>query len=86
MGRIVYVKVVNSLKPAHQYVNLDGERIGEIWREKIDIVDNTGHTAKKWRWFANRNQSIAHPEEANAFLCKPSYGSKDGAVDALGCV
>jgi hypothetical protein len=83
MGRIVYVKVINSCKPAHQYVNFDSERIGEIWREQVDTVDTKGRPVKKWRWFAFQSGWPAHPEGMDALSYKAGYGSKDKAVDAL---
>lgn len=83
MGRIVYIKVINSTKSAHQYVNLNSERIGEIWRDQIDIVDTKGHVIKKWRWFATQSDSGLLPENADTCSCNTAYGSKDKAVDAL---
>jgi hypothetical protein len=83
MGRIVYLKVPNSVKQAHQYVNHNGERIGEVWREQIDIIDVKGNSLKKWRWFASRDSSGVCIDEAGTLSCKIGYGSKDRAVDML---
>lgn len=83
MGRIVYVKVTNSGKPAHQYVNFDSERVGEIWREQVDVVDAKGNTTKRWRWFATQYISTDSSERAEATRCTTGYGSKDKAVDTL---
>lgn len=83
MGRIVYLKVPHSVKQAHQYVSFDGERIGEIWREQIDVIDVKGNSSKKWRWFASRDTSGICIDEAAASSSKTGYGSKDRAVDML---
>lgn len=87
MGRIVYIKVRDSGQNAHQFVNIEGRRIGEIWREQVDIVGGKSHPFKKWRWFAKAAGSLSE-------LCTNSespnvgtpYGTKDKAVDFLEAV
>lgn len=86
MGRIVYVKITRSCKEAHQYVTFDSERIGEIWREQVDLVDTKGKPLKRWRWFALPNHLGTQPDTAKAFNYTTGFGSKDKAVDALECL
>lgn len=83
MGCTVYVRVSQSAKVAHQYVNVGGERIGEIWREQVDLVDQKGYRVKKWRWFASKPPVEAAGSAEGGLLNQLGYGTKDRAVDAL---
>lgn len=83
MAKVVYIAVSNSGKGAHQYVHIDGERIGEIWREQLAIEVSQGFKGKKWRWFARQDGShLVLGAEVN-HQGKSGFGSKDSAVDAL---
>lgn len=55
--KVVYIRVSDSEKGAHQYVHINGECIGEIWREQLAIEDSQGIKGKKWRWFARQDGS-----------------------------
>lgn len=86
MSYIVYVKAPNSARNAHQYVQLRGQRIGELWREQVHIADRNGSFVRKWRWFAEPiASSMAGMKIDSGLLNKASdyYGTKDKAVDFL---
>ncbi len=83
MGRLVYVKVNQSEKGAHQYLQIDGVRVGDIWREHLRIKDAKGNQCEKWRWFARPEGITTVLGEAVSSTGDKGFGSKDRAVDAL---
>lgn len=83
MGRLVCVRVVESNKGAHQYVQIDGARIGEIWRTRLTVKDAKGNECEKWQWFARPVGSIVALGEDGSSDRDKGFGSKDKAVDAL---
>lgn len=85
MGYIVYIRIKGSGKSAHQYVSCQGVRIGEIWREQVDVVDPKGRRFRRWRWFATTLLHVAdgHLDLKGPQTVSTGFGTKDAAVDAL---
>lgn len=83
MGRLVYVRVEGSDKGAHQYVQIDGARIGEIWRGQLTIRDAKGNQCEKWRWFGRPMGTEVALGDNGSSTGDKGFGSKDKAVDAL---
>lgn len=48
---ICFCKIRRSRKSAHQWVEVDGIVVGEVWRELIRVRSD-GHSGQLWRWFA----------------------------------
>lgn len=82
MSYIVYDRIKGTDKGAHQYVVIDGIRIGEIWRQQVSRGTPDGRYVLKWRWFALSYRNSAQ-SEATSQLSSEGYGTKDKAVDAL---
>jgi len=49
MSYIVYDRINGTGKGAHQYVVIDGIRIGEIWRQQVSQETLGGRHVMKWR-------------------------------------
>lgn len=82
MSYIVYDRIKGTGKGAHQYVVIDGIRIGEIWRQQVSQAASGGRNVVKWRWFAQSYRNAGQPG-ASFPLSSEGYGTKDRAVDAL---
>lgn len=82
MSYIVYDRINGTGKGAHQYVVIDGIRIGEIWRQQVSQETLGGRHVMKWRWFALSYHNDAQPG-ASSPVSSDGYGTKDRAVDAL---
>ena len=89
MTIVCYSKVPGSTKSAHQYVDLNDQRAGEVWREQVTVtvskLTEPRRTALKWRWFAKpegESRILGRGDRA-AMLLGSGYASKDKATDAL---
>jgi hypothetical protein len=82
MSYVVYVRVTGSNKGAHQYVVIDGIKIGEIWRQQVSQSTSFGTRGLKWRWFAVSYRRLGLPSVPFE-LSSDGYGTKDKAIDAL---
>lgn len=82
MSYIVYDRIKGTSKGAHQYVVIDGIRIGEIWRQQVSQATSNGKYVLKWRWFAQSYRTGDQTSKSCA-VSPEGYGTKDKAVDAL---
>lgn len=89
MAIISYSKVKGSDKSAHQYVEIDDQRAGEVWREQVNVVvsklTEPRRMALKWRWFAKAegDSNVLGRGTRAAMILGPGFASKDKAVDEL---
>lgn len=78
-----------SVKSAHQEVSIDGRRVGEIWREQVNVVigklTDPRRMALKWRWFAKRDGDAGTLGRGTraAMLLGPGFKTKDAATAVL---
>lgn len=86
---MIFKSVAGSVKSAHQQVAIDGEKVGEIWREQVNVVvskfTEPRRMGLKWRWFAKRSGDAGTLGRGTrvAMLMGPGFKNKDAATAAL---
>jgi hypothetical protein len=86
---VTFKIIAGSAKSSHQEVATAGEKIGEIWREQVNVVvsklTEPRCMALKWRWFAKRDGDAGTLGRGTrtATLLGPGFKNKDAATVVL---
>ncbi|MFC0698066.1 hypothetical protein [Paraburkholderia humisilvae] len=82
-------KIAGSKKSAHQQVHLGEQVIGEIWREKVNVVVSKVTAprvmAERWRWFGKQAgvATVLGRGTRAAMLVGPGFKTRDAVITVL---
>jgi hypothetical protein len=86
---VTHRKIAGSTKNSHQTIEIDGCRVGELWREQAHVTVSKmtapRRTALKWRWFSkiDGQHKIFGRGDRVAMILGPGFSTKTLAVGAL---
>lgn len=89
MSTITHKKIRDSEKNAHQSVEIDGRKVGEMWREQAHVTVSKftapRRTALKLRWFArvDGQSKVLGRGDRVSMILGAGFSTKDRAIDAL---